>query len=168
MLSELNQKRSAEPEVISFQTIRRTVGWLGIALPFILVLGSFLFDKGYVIQPSISHYYFTNMREIFVGVLCAVSLFLFTYKGYSRMDGIAANVAGVFSLGVALFPTDVILDYPSQNDVVSFVNLSFHSIIHFTCAGLFFLTLAFMSLFLFTMSKHPDKKDQTPENEPVI
>lgn len=158
-----NTNQSPDPELISFQTIRRAVGWLGILLPPVLVVGSFLFGNDRVIQPSISHYYFTNMREIFVGVLCAVSLFLFTYKGYSKLDGRASNLAGFFSLGVALFPTNVIPDFPAQQDVVSFISISFHNVVHFTCAALFFLTLAFISLYLFTRSKHMRREDQTPQ-----
>ena len=102
------------------------------------------------------------MREVFVGLMCAVSLFLFTYKGNSPIDGIAANAAALFALGVALFPTDVMSDYSCQHDVVSFIDVGFHSAIYFTCATLFFLTLAYMSIFLFTKSKHA-KSNQTPE-----
>ena len=163
-LEELDEERSPTPEVISFQTIRRSVGWLGILLPFSLAAGSLLHQPECWIQPSISHYYFTNMREVFVGVLCAVSLFLFTYKGHTRLDGIASNVAGLLCLGVALFPTNIINGYACQENVVSFISIDFHSAIHFTCAGLFFLTLSLISLFLFTKSKFT-KKNQTQEKK---
>jgi hypothetical protein len=154
----LNQERSPKPELISFLTLRRTVGWLGVLLPVALLVGSFLFGACKVIQPSISHYYFTNMREVFVGVLCAVSLFLFAYKGHSKLDSWASNMAGFFALGVALFPTNIMEGYYCQNKVVTFIDVSFHNIIHFSCAGSFFFTLALMSIFLFTKSKEPKEK----------
>jgi len=157
-VEKLTQERSDTPELISYQTTRRAVGWLGILLPWSLWIGSYVFGPYCRLQPSISHFYFTNMREGFVGVLCAVSLFLFTYKGHSKLDSFAANAAGFFSLGVAVFPTDSITGYSCQQPVVSIITVSFHNIIHFSCAALFFITLALMSLFLFTKSKHPKSR----------
>lgn len=160
-VDEARRERSETPELISFMVLRRSIGWLGFLLPFVLILGSFLFGKCSQIQPSISHYYFTNMREVFVGILCSVGLFLFSYRGYSRLDGISANFAGLFSLGIALFPTSKIAQ-PCQTDVVSFMPWEANASIHFLCAALFFLILAYMSLFLFTKSRHK-WEDQTPE-----
>lgn len=154
--AELARERSSTPEVISFQTIRRTVGWLGISLPIVL-FGDHIIGSCNELQPSISHFYYTNMREIFVGTLCAVSLFLFTYKGHSKLDSYTANLAGLFSLGVALFPTHFIINFPCQQNVTPFIDISFHATIHFTCAALFFLTLAYMSIALFTKSNLPEQ-----------
>lgn len=159
---EVSRERSETPELISFLTLRKSIGWLGCLLPFVLILGSLLFGDCHQVQPSISHYYFTNMREVFVGILCAVGLFLFSYRGHSRLDSISANLAGVFGLGVAVFPTDKIAIQNCQTDVVSFIQWEANASIHYSCAALFFLTLAFMSLFLFTKSKYK-WEDQTPE-----
>ncbi|MBX2913391.1 MAG: hypothetical protein M9954_14055 [Cyclobacteriaceae bacterium] len=150
----LTRERSDIPEVISFRATRRAIGVLGVALPFLLWWGGLLLNRT-ALQPSISHYYFTNMREAFVGVLCAVSLFLFTYKGYNKMDSYAANAAGFFSLMVAVFPTNIIDGYPGQSMVASILDVKIHNAIHLTSAGLFFITLACMSLFLFTKSNKP-------------
>jgi hypothetical protein len=147
-------ERSTTPELISFLTLRRAVGILGLALPFALVLGSMAVDQCGIIQPSISHYYYTNMREIFVGVLCAVSLFLFSYKGHSKLDSWSSNLAGFFCLGVALFPTGK-ANFPCQHDVVSFITWEHQNWIHLGCAACFFITLAFISIFLFTKSDQP-------------
>ena len=155
--AELAQERSATPEVISFQTIRRAVGWLGISLPIVL-LGAYLIGSCDELQPSISHFYYTNMREVFVGTLCAVSLFLFTYKGHSKLDSHAANLAGLCSLGVALFPTNILVNFPCQKNVTPLIDITFHAAIHFTCAALFFLTLAYMSIALFTKSNLPEQE----------
>jgi hypothetical protein len=154
------------PELISFLTLRKSVGYLGISLPIVLIIGSFVFTTCHEIQPSISHYYYTNMREIFVGVLCAVGLFLISYNGYSNLDNIASKFAGVLSFGVALFPTDVLPkeQFPCQEDLTSFIKTDIHSTIHFTCAALFFITLALMSIFLFTKSAH-SHKNQTKSKQ---
>jgi hypothetical protein len=54
--------------VIPYLTLRRTVGILGIALPFVLILGGWIVFKT-SLQGSLSAYYHTGMRDVFVGIL---------------------------------------------------------------------------------------------------
>lgn len=61
--------------VISYLALRKAIGYLGIALPFVVVLGAWLL-KGLGIQSSISDYYFTDMRDVFVGILFSIGVFL--------------------------------------------------------------------------------------------
>jgi hypothetical protein len=108
-----HQKRNTEMEkasasenslVVSYLTLRKAVGMLGIAMPFIVSLGGMLiFRDG--IQSSISSYYHTGMRDVLVGILWTIGFFLYSYKGYERVDNIAGNLACVFAVGVSLFPT---------------------------------------------------------------
>ena len=72
----------------SYLALRKAVGWIGILLPFALMLGGFLIFKEEIIQESISHYYYTGMRDVFVGALCAVALFMFFYSGYNKGLGV--------------------------------------------------------------------------------
>jgi len=73
-------------------------------LPIALAVGGLLiFRTG--IQPSLSAYYYTGMKNVFVGTLCAIGVFLFSYRGYSKKDNIAANIAAFCAIGTALFPT---------------------------------------------------------------
>jgi hypothetical protein len=44
------------------------------------------------------------MRNEFVGILFAVDTILFLYQGITRLEDYALNLAGVFALGIALFP----------------------------------------------------------------
>ena len=67
--------------VISYLWLRTAIGIIGIALPFALVLGKILFDGG-GLQNSMSAYYYTNTRNLFVGSLCAIGIFLMSYRGY--------------------------------------------------------------------------------------
>lgn len=101
--------------VISYLELRKFVGWLGLLMPFILIIGGcFTAVKG-GIQPTISDYYYTPIRNIFVGILCAIGVFLFSYRGYPPKenqpkkpiisDNAAGNLAALFAVGVALFPT---------------------------------------------------------------
>ena len=71
--------------------------------PLILWFGGrFLADVP--LQPSISAYYYTPMRDIFVGILFAIGSFLYLYKGFSRQENYALNCAGLLALGIAVFP----------------------------------------------------------------
>lgn len=45
------------------------------------------------------------MRDVMVGILFALGVFLFSYKGYGREDDVAGNLARLFVIGTALFPT---------------------------------------------------------------
>jgi hypothetical protein len=67
--------------VISYLNLRKAVGVLGIALPVVLISIYPLLNKGCRLPPSISHYFYTNMGSYFTGTLCAVAMFLFSYKG---------------------------------------------------------------------------------------
>jgi hypothetical protein len=142
------------PQVISFLTLRKAVGILGIAFPVVLAVGSLLFCDCAEIQSSISSYYHTDMRNLFVGTLCALALFLFAYKGYDRRDAIAGNLGCLFALGVAFFPTSV--TESSTPCIPEAFNNSVLSSIHFISAGLLFLVLSYFSIVLFTKgSKNP-------------
>lgn len=141
----ISRKRSHV--IISYKNLRRLIGILGIALPVICLAG-FLFT-GATIQPSISHYYYTSVRDVFSGVMIGVSMFLITYHGYTRVDDWITNITGFFGLGIALCPC-IYLANPAMH--VGFFNLSsaVSDHIHLTCAILFFTLLAYNSIFLFT------------------
>jgi len=136
----METKKSAIPEVISYLTLRKTLGILGVLLPVILLTGSYVFGGYQEVQKSISAYYYTNMGNVLVGVLFTYGLFLFAYKGYGKIDNLAGNFGCVFALGVALFPC------LNDNPIIRQL--------HLVSASLLFLVLAFFSIFLFTKSKH--------------
>lgn len=135
-------ERNTNQLVFSYLALRTTIGILGIALPFLVSLGAqAIFKTG--LQASISAYYHTGMRDVFVGVLFVIGFFLFSYRGYSRLDNLVSNLACLWAVGLALFPTAPIGENLSPG-VVRIGN------IHLAFAGLFFLTLAFFCLYLFT------------------
>ena len=138
--------------IFSYLELRKTIGFLGIALPIVLSLGAFLlFQTG--IQRSISSYYHTDMRNVFVGTLCVIGFFLLSYKGYERSDDIAGDLGCLFAVGVALFPT--------TPDSASTTQTLWIGYAHNTFATLFFGTLIYFSLFLFTKTdpnKSPSRK----------
>ena len=91
------------------------------------------------------------MGELFVGVLCAVALFLFCYKGKDKIDSILSNVAGFFALGIVTFPTSA--DVPISCSLRCYLSSSTTGAIHLTMAALFFVTLAIISYSIFTRTK---------------
>ena len=123
-----------DPLVLSYLGLRKAVGIIGLLLPFVLALGKILLGSP-GLQPTISDYYETRMGDVFVGSLCAIGVFLGSYR-YGSKDIIAGRSACVFAIGVALFPT------ASEYTAVHYV--------HLACAALLFLTLAYFSICLFT------------------
>ncbi|HEY6503334.1 MAG TPA: hypothetical protein VIZ28_05110 [Chitinophagaceae bacterium] len=165
-MEESTQKKenSGQSLVVSYMTIRKAVGVLGMLLPVILVTGLFFFKNCAAVQPSISDYYYTRMSSFFTGTLCAVALFLFSYKGYDKKDSFASNLAGAFALGVAFFPTSPNPD-SSPCNIFNITGDATVNIIHFISATLFFLALAYMSYFLFTKSSgHPTREKKMRNN----
>lgn len=136
-----------EPLVLSYLDLRTAVGIIGVALPLVLALGKLLL-QGPGIQDSISSYYYTVMRNVFVGSLCAIGVFLMSCRGYDWKDEFAGNLACVFAIGVALFPTTPYMGATSREEFIGKLHLSF--------AALLFLTFAYFSLKLFTKTA-PDK-----------
>ena len=132
--------------VISYLNLRRAIGIIGIALPFVLVIGKFIL-QGPGIQGSVSDYYYTVMRDVFVGSLCSIGVFLMSYRGYDSMDEIAGDLACLFAVGAALFPTTPDVDPTTRARLVG--------VVHIVLAGSLFLTLAFFSLVLFRKTDQP-------------
>jgi hypothetical protein len=137
--------------VLSYLGLRKAVGVLGIALPFVLAFGGMLLD-GPGIQTSVSSYYYTGMRNVFVGTLCAIAVFMLSYRGYERRDDIAGDIACVFSLGVAFLPTAPPGTPSDPHRLIGGLHLA-------SAAG-FFLTLSYFSFALFT--KTDPTKQPTP------
>ncbi|HTL39332.1 MAG TPA: DUF998 domain-containing protein [Methylomirabilota bacterium] len=138
--------------VLSYLDLRKAIGIIGMALPFVLVLGKVILE-GPGLQSSISSYYYTIMRDVFVGSLCSIAVFLFSYRGYAQIDNMMGMLASLFAVGTALFPTD-----PSVNPTDLQILIGKF---HITFALLFFLTLAFFALFLFR--KTDPTKPPTPQ-----
>lgn len=127
--------------VVSYMFLRKAIGVLGVALPFVLALGGLLiFDLG--VQDSISRYYHTGMGDVFVGTLCAIAVFLLSYKGPEPRDDRAGDFACLCAVGTALFPTTPLGEATQAEAIIGGL--------HFAFAALFFLTLAYFSLALFT------------------
>lgn len=155
----------SENLLISHLTLRKNLGILGILLPIlVLVLAG---ENRW--QSSISDYYYTNSRNAFVGILVAMGVFLYAYKGrvdqpmkdsddtfrenlggmkqlltYLKRvilkDNVLTSLAGLSAVGIALFPTT------EEYTIIG--------TIHFVSAFLFFLLMGIISFYSFTKEEH--------------
>ena len=134
----MNQERSPDDNlIISYLTLRKLVGWLGLSLPFVLPAGLLIFFSG-KFPGSISGYYYTGMRNVLVGSLCVLGVFLAGYYAYNdELDFWITNLAGLFAVCVAFFPTQPAKSSPHQKDIGH---------IHFVFAALLFTMLAVMAM----------------------
>ena len=77
---------------------------IAFLLPIFLGLGGSVFF-GVALRPSMSAYYHAgaHLRDVLVGVLFAIGVFLYLYKGEDWREDWLLNVAGVSALGIAYF-----------------------------------------------------------------
>ena len=151
--------------MINTVRLRSMLGWLGMLLPWIVFCLAYSdpFYTDYVnhIIPvdSISAKYFINTCVApFMIILGSASLLLISYKGYTIQDDLICTLAGIAGLGVCLFPCGA----TSMTYVGTFAMAKgTSSMLHNIFAAIFFIQLAYNSIFLFTKStgeKTPSKK----------
>ncbi|WP_426505365.1 hypothetical protein ACPPVO_47030 [Dactylosporangium sp. McL0621] len=134
--------------VRSFLLMRAVIGFIGVALPVALVLGDLALEGGRP-RASLSEYFYTGLRDVFVGALCVTGLFLVTYKAFEHnLDNLLSNIAGVAALGVALFSTD-----RPRHSTIALTPLQERmgempvAVVHYTCAAVFIVCLGIISLY---------------------
>jgi hypothetical protein len=149
--NEHDSERERLLYVKSFLVMRLVVGAIGVALPTALILGHFWMQHGIEVRGSLSSYYHSGMRDVFVSALCATGVFLMAYKiAEKNLDNTVSFVAGLAAIGVAMFPTTRIKNEagerlgeltPLQDNLGETVTAS----IHFGCALVSMVALAVMS-----------------------
>lgn len=153
-------KSRSKNDVFTYRRIRRAIGYLGVSLPILLVgLSFFPFFKTEV-QPSISDYYYTNLRDIFTGTLAAVGLFLIRYKGHGnrviwKNDQLLTNFAGIMAVGVALIPVNSNSEYSQLFTLIPH-SISWLGWLHYIFAALLFLSFALLAINVFTIGQNKD------------
>lgn len=145
-------------DVFTYRRLRRTIGYLGIALPVLLVSLSFIPFFKTEVQPSISDYYYTNLRDIFTGTLAAVGLFMICYKGHGNTsilkdDQLLTNLAGVMAVGVALIPVTSEAGFPQVLTLIPY-DLTWLGWLHYTFAALLFGSFALLAINVFTIGQN--------------
>ena len=85
--------------VFDYRALRLLMGVIAFALPFIVTLVST------TTLMSISASYYTEARDIFVGLLFVVSAFLLAYNGHTATEALASKTACFAAMVAALYPT---------------------------------------------------------------
>lgn len=111
---------------ISYETMYKAIGLLGMLLPLLIILRIGYFPS------SISESYYTDARDIFVGIMSSLGLFFITSKGYNGKDTWCNIIAGIMAIIVPLFGCEGPFSW-----------------LHFTAAIIFFSSTCFMCLFIF-------------------
>ncbi|PQJ72377.1 hypothetical protein [Polaribacter butkevichii] len=148
-----NEHQTENDLIISYKLLRKLIGSIGVFLPVILGFGMLYFDKADFIKDSISDYYGTQLRDVFVGFLFVLGFFLFSYKGYKSEgkgllynDNFFANLGGAFAICVALFPTTS--------------KIAFIRTIHLSSAVLLFAVFTYFCLVIFRRGVAIEKRSE--------
>ncbi len=153
----LERKASHHEEAMN--RLRKAIGLIGFLLPTSLLVAVLVF--GVPMQNSISEFFFTPMRDVFVLTLSGIGVFLITYYGHDPeagdllTDWRVSTTAGVTALAVALIPTmcDASECYTPLTLFDRLIGSdTLQNILHFGAAGIFLTALALMCLKLFTKS----------------
>lgn len=120
----------------TYFNLRIGLGVLSILFPLILITVGFI--NGIKIQDSMSAYYHVSdiTRNLFVGILCTVGIFHYLYRGFTNLENLILNIAGVFAICVALIPMSWVNGVTSQKFSV-----------HGFCAVSLFICLAIVCIF---------------------
>lgn len=140
--------------VVHYLTLRRMLGWIGLWLPVVLMIGG-LIERGTFLS-SISAYANTAMDDVLTAALSAVGVFLIAYRGYPRRPGewfsddVITTAAGVGALGVALFPL------APEFGATDWQKLA--EKLHYPSAALFFAGIGTMAFVQFCRSDRPRRE----------
>lgn len=148
-------------EIISYKKLRAFIGFTGILLPIVVVLGCYLLGAGpFSWQHSVSHYYYSLMHIVFVSILCVLGGFLITYQGKDRWESRLSNLAGCCAFGIAAFPTSFDGFQPvhaGKNQYLQLMNpvAGVWGGIHYAFAAVLFICFIIFCLYFF---QKPDEQ----------
>jgi len=146
---------------ISYRALRRCIGYAAILLPVVLISGSII-SHGYV-RNSISDYYYTGFTSYFTGTLCAISLFLFTYRGYEAEDLLLSRIMSLLMIVIVFNPCHS-QDINYQYNIIRVDSNGLQNWVHNIAAIIFFLCCAYYSMFLFTKTDGKITKRKVKRN----
>jgi hypothetical protein len=151
----------------SYSTLRWCMGFFALLLPLLLVVGGinnlWWIPTPLEIQNSLSAYYHAGStctalggvyRDLFVGILGALSLCLFIYRGFGKLEDFLLNIAALSLACVAFFPMDwpepqKLIECRETPGFVAFTSsklLGLPISIHFAAASIFFIMLILVNI----------------------
>ena len=152
---------SDSPDALSLRAHRLIIGTIGFLMPaLIFVVAGGRPTPGlprWEPQWSVSAYYYTGSVGVFVGVLFALSLSLFSYRGYKgvKADRIVGFVGGLAALFVAIFPTAA----PAGLSPPAWWSDS-TAVVHYVAAVVLFISFIVFAVWLFRRSDKPTRRER--------
>ena len=139
--------------------LRRAIGLLGLLLPVVLVtVDRALFDEHPVLRGSLSAYYYSGVRELFVGTLAATGVFLISYRvGEKNLNNLLTIFAGVAAIVIAVFPTSRPSPEVEPTPLQVLLHEQWVTRIHYGATSVFIVALALMSL-IFGLQARNDRE----------
>lgn len=136
----------------SYLAIRKAIGILGMSLPLLIILlGALIHQQT---ADSLSGYYHTSLRDLFVAILFGAGLLLIVYQGDNLTDKYLTTAAGILAILTVVFPTKV---SGPESEIANNMMLGIFQlqasvswICHIVFALSFFLVMSFICLFRFT------------------
>ncbi len=126
--------------------LRAGMAAIAFLFPLFLWWGGYAFQQE--LMSSMSAYYYSPMRNLFVGALCAIGAFLFLYRGFSQQENWALNGAGLLALGIAWFPTkrpQSVVELCGPDSLLAVCQINPLPWWHVTCVLGFFACLVYVS-----------------------
>jgi cell division protein FtsW (lipid II flippase) len=139
---------------VSYSKMRYAVGILAMTLPIILGIGASLVGHCEFPLPSVSHYYFTRMGDVFVAVLAMIAFFLGLYNPDKTQNWLT-NIIAVCLFLVAFFPTNYAPSDFEYCQPTSMPHNELRGIVHYLSAVIAFSLLAYMAYFKFPRDGNP-------------
>ena len=150
--------------VVSYLTLRQMIGWIGLLMPFAVRLGAYAFE-GIPSTGSISAYYYTGMRDVFVSTLVLIGALFACYRTPSWRDNLLATVAGIAAIGIGLFPmhpsyaAEIISKHPDIASGKCYLNRGLLGF-HFLFVSIFFALACYLVYFRFSAFTPPNPTPQ--------
>ena len=98
--------------------------------------------------------------DVLVGLLACAAIFRMTYAGYSPIDNAITWLAGIAAVGIVVFPSPTYPQHDLERIGILHLTQKVSGPIHMGFSAAFFILLAVISIFLFTLSDRKNPGDR--------
>jgi len=155
---DLPNRSGQLPELINVFLLMRFIGVTALLLPIIVHGWYFIKTGQFAILGSVSEYYHSCSRDIFVGLLCAIGVCMVVYKGFARFDNRVSTIGGIAAIAVAFFPTGCEKLYDYCKPLCGAEWCDKETIIHYGSAAVLFVMLAIFCFRIFTANDDNERR----------
>ncbi|MCD0164934.1 hypothetical protein [Deinococcus sp. 12RED42] len=104
-------QQGLSPHIRSLQRFYWAVGLIGLFMPWVVRLVGY-FSECITNQPTVSSYYYTSSRDLFVGSLFAIGILIICARIGDRLERLLFFLCGIGAFLIGLCPTTA--DYPKN------------------------------------------------------